>query len=169
MDVSGKYYLPEYQVKSEYVKETDTATQVGYFIDICKKGYDYRFAGTSYYDNKEYRDRMKFEVDTIISMGYPSYFSIVQDMIKWAEDDDVFCHWQDYFPGDMVARFKELNLPKDIQYALQSFKNEITAEDMRKAAHDYGDDDFKRFVTAITKDYSIYVGKGRGSAAGSLV
>lgn len=169
MDVTGKYYLPEYEVKSEFKRESETATQIGYFKDLCKKGYDSRFGGTAYYDKKEYRDRMKFEVDTIINMGYPSYFSIVQDMIKWAEDDKVFTHWQDYFPGDILTRFKTLNLPEKIQHAMKSHNNEVTAEDMKRAAQDYEDDEFSRFVTAITKDYPIYVGKGRGSAAGSLV
>ncbi|WP_027847984.1 DNA polymerase III subunit alpha [Marinospirillum minutulum] len=33
---------------------------------------------------KEYRDRLDFELNTIIQMGFPSYFLIVADFIGWA-------------------------------------------------------------------------------------
>ena len=32
-----------------------------------------------------YRDRLKFELDTIIQMGFPGYFLIVADFINWAK------------------------------------------------------------------------------------
>ncbi|HEY8190581.1 MAG TPA: DNA polymerase III subunit alpha, partial [Micavibrio sp.] len=38
---------------------------------------------------KPYRDRLEFELDTIISMGFPGYFLIVSDFIKWAKDNDI--------------------------------------------------------------------------------
>ena len=36
-----------------------------------------------------YRDRLKFEVDVIVQMGFPGYFLIVADFIKWAKDHDI--------------------------------------------------------------------------------
>ena len=36
-----------------------------------------------------YRDRLKTELDVIVSMGYAGYFLIVQDMVKWAKDHDI--------------------------------------------------------------------------------
>ena len=36
-----------------------------------------------------YRDRLDFELDVIISMGFPGYFLIVADFIKWAKDHDI--------------------------------------------------------------------------------
>ncbi|MDR6126642.1 DNA polymerase-3 subunit alpha [Sphingomonas sp. SORGH_AS802] len=36
-----------------------------------------------------YRERLKFEVDIIIQMGFPGYFLIVADFIKWAKDHDI--------------------------------------------------------------------------------
>ncbi|WP_311269714.1 DNA polymerase III subunit alpha [Sphingobium sp. WCS2017Hpa-17] len=36
-----------------------------------------------------YFDRLKFETDIIIQMGFPGYFLIVADFIKWAKDHDI--------------------------------------------------------------------------------
>ena len=36
-----------------------------------------------------YRGRLAFEVDVIVQMGFPGYFLIVGDFIKWAKDHDI--------------------------------------------------------------------------------
>jgi DNA polymerase-3 subunit alpha len=36
-----------------------------------------------------YRDRLAFEVEVIVQMGFPGYFLIVADFIKWAKDHDI--------------------------------------------------------------------------------
>ncbi|WCM28984.1 DNA polymerase III subunit alpha [Sphingomonas sp. QA11] len=36
-----------------------------------------------------YRKRLEFELDVIIQMGFPGYFLIVADFIKWAKDHDI--------------------------------------------------------------------------------
>ena len=36
-----------------------------------------------------YRERLAFEVDVIVQMGFPGYFLIVADFIKWAKDHDI--------------------------------------------------------------------------------
>ncbi|MES2044842.1 MAG: DNA polymerase III subunit alpha [Pseudomonadota bacterium] len=38
---------------------------------------------------QRYTDRLDFELDVIISMGFPGYFLIVADFIKWAKDHDI--------------------------------------------------------------------------------
>lgn len=38
---------------------------------------------------QEYRDRLDFELNTIIQMGFPSYFLIVADFIHWAIENQV--------------------------------------------------------------------------------
>ncbi len=37
----------------------------------------------------EYQARLDFEINTIISMGFPGYFLIVADFIRWAKDNGV--------------------------------------------------------------------------------
>jgi DNA polymerase-3 subunit alpha len=36
-----------------------------------------------------YRDRLEFELDVIIQMGFPGYFLIVADFIQWAKANDI--------------------------------------------------------------------------------
>lgn len=38
---------------------------------------------------KTYQDRLAFELDTINKMGFPGYFLIVSDFIKWAKANDI--------------------------------------------------------------------------------
>jgi DNA polymerase-3 subunit alpha len=38
---------------------------------------------------KPYRDRLEFELNVINQMGFPGYFLIVSDFIKWAKDNDI--------------------------------------------------------------------------------
>jgi len=37
----------------------------------------------------QYRERLDFEIDTIIKMGFPGYFLIVADFIRWAKNNGV--------------------------------------------------------------------------------
>ncbi|MEP2235046.1 MAG: DNA polymerase III subunit alpha [Alteripontixanthobacter sp.] len=38
---------------------------------------------------KVYMDRLDFEIDVIVGMGFPGYFLIVADFIKWAKDQGI--------------------------------------------------------------------------------
>ncbi len=38
---------------------------------------------------KPYRDRLEFELNTIIQMGFPGYFLIVSDFIRWAKSQNI--------------------------------------------------------------------------------
>jgi DNA polymerase-3 subunit alpha len=40
-------------------------------------------------DRQTYVDRLEFELDVIIKMGFAAYFLIVADFIKWAKDHDI--------------------------------------------------------------------------------
>jgi DNA polymerase-3 subunit alpha len=46
-------------------------------------------AGINDPDREEYFDRLNFECDVICSMGFPGYFLIVADFIKWAKEQDI--------------------------------------------------------------------------------
>ena len=38
---------------------------------------------------REYMDRLDFEIDVIVKMGFPGYFLIVADFIKWAKEQGI--------------------------------------------------------------------------------
>jgi DNA polymerase III subunit alpha len=44
---------------------------------------------TSAEERKPYEDRLEFELDVIIQMGFPGYFLIVADFIQWAKAHDI--------------------------------------------------------------------------------
>lgn len=85
----GEYFLPEYPIP-------DGLTQDEFFRKICREGLDKRLAFL--YDTqspdfsdieKTYMERLNFELDIIIQMGFPGYFLIVMDFIQWAKQHDV--------------------------------------------------------------------------------
>ena len=41
------------------------------------------------FSEEDYRKRLAFELDVIVSMKFPGYFLIVSDFIKWAKDHDI--------------------------------------------------------------------------------
>ncbi|PFG08095.1 MULTISPECIES: DNA polymerase III subunit alpha [unclassified Marinobacter] len=85
----GEYFLPNYPVP-------EGLTMDDYFRQVSEEGLEDRLAKTlpkddPDYDNKRqaYYDRLKFELDIIIQMGFPGYFLIVMDFIKWAKNNGV--------------------------------------------------------------------------------
>jgi len=40
-------------------------------------------------ERKVYADRLEFEIDVIVKMGFPGYFLIVADFIKWAKEQGI--------------------------------------------------------------------------------
>lgn len=85
----GEYFLPEYPIPEGMTQET-------FFRQICKQGLDKRLAhlfDTTAADfpqkEKEYIERLDFELDIILQMGFPGYFLIVMDFIRWAKDNGV--------------------------------------------------------------------------------
>ena len=81
----GRVCLPAYPVP-------EGQTMDEFFREISHKGLDERLAvilaNAPDPDAKaaEYRERLDFEIDTILSMGFPGYFLIVMDFIRWAKE-----------------------------------------------------------------------------------
>ena len=85
----GKNYLPNYPVP-------DGLTMDEFFRKISLEGTEERLLrilepeAEDYQQRyQEYIDRLNFELDIIIQMGFPGYFLIVMDFIQWAKDNDV--------------------------------------------------------------------------------
>ena len=85
----GKYFLPEYPVP-------EGMTEAEFFRKISHEGLDWRLerildkSAPDYTERRKvYEDRLNFELDIIIQMGFPGYFLIVMDFIQWAKDHDI--------------------------------------------------------------------------------
>jgi DNA polymerase-3 subunit alpha len=74
----------------EYEKELRTGV---FFRKISIEGLNERlaflFGDQTHTVEKKYRDRLEFELDIILGMGFPGYFLIVMDFIQWAKDQDI--------------------------------------------------------------------------------
>ncbi|SFT82911.1 DNA polymerase III subunit alpha [Halomonas saccharevitans] len=90
----GEIFLPEFEIP-------EGLTQDEFFRKISHDGLterlDFLFPAERYpRDGQEYaeidaryRERLDFELNIIIQMGFPGYFLIVMDFIQWAKDNDV--------------------------------------------------------------------------------
>lgn len=85
----GEYFLPDYPIP-------DGMTINDFFIAESEAGLQERLAVL--YDTKapefaqiqqQYAERLKFELDIIIQMGFPGYFLIVMDFIRWAKNNQI--------------------------------------------------------------------------------
>jgi DNA polymerase-3 subunit alpha len=85
----GTYYLPKYPIPEGMLMDD-------YFRQVSFEGLEERLdilldKDDPDYQNKrqEYIDRLEFELDIIIQMGFPGYFLIVMDFIKWGKENGV--------------------------------------------------------------------------------
>jgi DNA polymerase-3 subunit alpha len=85
----GKPYLPDYPVP-------DDLTMDAFFRKLSHEGLERRLAGL--YDpppadmekvRAAYQARLEFELNVIIQMGFPGYFLIVMDFIRWAKEQEI--------------------------------------------------------------------------------
>ena len=61
-----------------------------YFAFKCEKGLKDRISKLGYKINeKEYSDRLAYEVGVIVKMNYPGYFLVVADFISWAKKNNI--------------------------------------------------------------------------------
>lgn len=86
----GKSYLPQYPVPQGETIES-------YFIAQSLKGLEERIQEVqetrdsvwSEDKRREYADRLAIEIDVISKMGFPGYFLIVADFIRWARENGI--------------------------------------------------------------------------------
>ncbi len=85
------YHLPDYPIETE-------ESPAEYFARQCREGLEQRFKGPHFVklklaDNWEteirpsYIARLEDEISMIVKMGFPGYFLIVSDFIKWAKNN----------------------------------------------------------------------------------
>ncbi|GAA3911038.1 DNA polymerase III subunit alpha [Halomonas cibimaris] len=90
----GEIFLPEFAIP-------EGMTQDEYFRKVSHDGLterlDFLYPPAEHPRDSDawreidarYRERLDFELDIILQMGFPGYFLIVMDFIQWAKDNDV--------------------------------------------------------------------------------
>ena len=90
LDISfGEYFLPDYPIP-------EGMTIDEYLVSVSKQGLEHRVPSlfTDTGDGAKqrlitYQERLKFELDIIIQMGFAGYFLIVMDFIRWAKNNKI--------------------------------------------------------------------------------
>lgn len=76
------FHMPKFKVPNGFKSEDE------YFIHLARQGFLERFGGSEK-DNEEYRERLEFEIETILKMGFPGYFLIVSDFVSYAKNNGI--------------------------------------------------------------------------------
>ena len=81
----GKHFFPQYALPAGASIESE-------FCRLAEEGLERRFRehpAPETIDKDVYRKRLKYEIEVILSMGFPDYFLIVQEFINWAKNNGV--------------------------------------------------------------------------------
>ena len=104
----GVTKLPKYDVPEGY-------TSWEYLNKLCFEGLERRYTPVT----EELRERLKYELSVIQSMGYVDYFLIVWDFIKYAKDHDIMVGpGRGSAAGSLVSYCLEITTIDPIKYQL---------------------------------------------------
>ena len=78
----GQYYLPSYEVQ-----EGKTLSE--HLEDLAKTKLEDYLKTNKKFDKNIYQERLDKELKIIIEKGYPGYFLIVMDFVKWAKEQAI--------------------------------------------------------------------------------
>jgi len=83
----GEYFLPDFPVPDNETIDSHLRkeSQAGLEIVMLRRFPESPDQAV----REEYQARMEFELDIIMQMGFPGYFLIVADFIRWAKENDV--------------------------------------------------------------------------------
>lgn len=74
----GEFHLPYFQIPAEYTEES-------YLRKIVMENFQVKYPNPS----QAIKDRLTYELDMIINMGFAAYFLIVHDLVYWAKQNKV--------------------------------------------------------------------------------
>jgi DNA polymerase-3 subunit alpha len=80
-------FEPEVGRFMPHVPIPDGKTEEEYFREQVMHGLHKRFPDGL---DAQYQEQAEFEIDTILKMGFPSYFLVVADFVKWAKNNNIF-------------------------------------------------------------------------------
>ncbi len=85
----GQNYLPDFPVPDGMSVEQFTVQEAEHGLELRLQEIIDRSSPDYAEKRKEYDERLKLELDVIIQMGFPGYFLIVADFIRWAKQNGV--------------------------------------------------------------------------------
>ncbi len=185
----GEYFLPDFPVP-------EGMTMDQYFREFSAQGLEDRLKhildpkAPDFEERRQlYYDRLKFELDIILQMGFPGYFLIVMDFIQWGKDNGVpVGPGRGSGAGSLVAYAQKITDLDPLQYdllferflnpervSMPDFDVDFCMDNRDKVidyvARTYGRDAVSQIITfgtmaakAVVKDVARAQGKSYGMA-----
>ncbi|WP_017301805.1 trans-splicing intein-formed DNA polymerase III subunit alpha N-terminal partner DnaE-N [Nodosilinea nodulosa] len=83
--ILGQSRIPDFPIPPEF--NEDAGAYMGH---VAREGLVKRMKVASYGEiEQEYRDRLEYEIEMMIQMGFPTYFLVVWDYIRFARDNNI--------------------------------------------------------------------------------
>ena len=90
-DIDHEPIMPKFDIPASFGKEEDypdrLAFESAYLRYLTMEGAKERYGEERLANDEELKERIEFELNTIISMGFPGYFLIVMDFIRAAREE----------------------------------------------------------------------------------
>ncbi|MBD1918439.1 MULTISPECIES: DNA polymerase III subunit alpha [Cyanophyceae] len=83
--ILGQSRIPDFPIPAEF--NEDAGAYMGH---VAREGLVKRMKTARYEEiDQEYRDRLEYEIEMMIQMGFPTYFLVVWDYIRFARDNNI--------------------------------------------------------------------------------
>ncbi|HZG39933.1 MAG TPA: DNA polymerase III subunit alpha, partial [Nodosilinea sp.] len=83
--ILGQSRIPDFPIPAEFGEDAGA-----YMGHVAREGLVKRMKTASYGEiDQEYRDRLDYEIEMMIQMGFPTYFLVVWDYIRFARDNNI--------------------------------------------------------------------------------
>jgi DNA polymerase-3 subunit alpha len=103
----GKAYFPAFPIP-----EGTTADEM--LRELAYKGFEFR----NLEKTKEYLDRLEYELKIIKQKGYPAYFLVVSDLLKYARENDIYTNIRGSVAGSLTTYLVGITKVDPISYKL---------------------------------------------------
>jgi DNA polymerase-3 subunit alpha len=74
----GNYLLPDYEIPEGFTTEE-------YFEKLCREGFEMRYPEPT----EQHKERLEYEIGVVKQMGFPGYFLVVQDFVRYAKSNGI--------------------------------------------------------------------------------
>ena len=83
--ILGQPRIPDFPIPPEFNDDAGA-----YMAHVAREGLVKRMKAASYTEiSQDYRDRLEYEIEMMIQMGFPTYFLVVWDYIRFARDNNI--------------------------------------------------------------------------------
>lgn len=103
----GKAYFPNFPIP-------DNTSADDMLRDLAYKGFAFRELS----ETKEYIDRLEYELKIIKQKGYPTYFLVVGDLLRYARENDIYTNIRGSVAGSLTTYLIGVTNVDPIDYKL---------------------------------------------------